>query len=248
MSKHGRTRGKHGDSGYSMASRSRVGQRIGFAVALAMHVGVAAAAAQAVPVDAFASALRGVAVASQSGCADTLDAAIAMRETPVGVGRCEHADTVSHRRAKAVEVSDAYETRLAIHKIASYATVPLFAAQAIVGQQLFVAEQAGNRPSKGLRDTHDILAVGVGALFAVNTLMGALNWWETRSQSAGRTWRTIHGSLMLASDAGFAYTAFLGTNARHLEASRVQHKNWAIGSASAALLSYAMMLSPFRKD
>jgi hypothetical protein len=158
------------------------------------------------------------------------------------------ADTVAHRRAKAVEVSDAYETRLAIHKLASYATVPLFAAQAIVGQQLFVAEQAGNRPSSGLRDTHDILAVGVGALFAANTVTGVLNWWETRSQSTGRTWRTIHGSLMLASDAGFAYTAFLGTNAHHLEASRVQHKNWAIGSVSVALVSYAMMLSPFRKD
>ena len=114
--------------------------------------------------------------------------------------------------------------------------MPLFAAQAIVGQQLFVAEQAGNRPTGGLRDAHDLLAVGVGALFAVNTVTGSRNWWETRSELAGRTWRTIHGALMLASDAGFAYTAFLATNARHLEASRVQHKNWAIGSVSAALV------------
>ena len=158
------------------------------------------------------------------------------------------ADTEPHRRLKAVTLSDAYETRLAIHKIASYATVPLFTAQAIIGQQLFVAEQAGNRPSKGLRDTHDLLAVGVGALFAANTVTGSMNWWETRSDTIGRTWRTIHGSLMLASDAGFAYTALLGTNARHLESSRVQHKNWAIGSASVALVSYIMMLSPFRKD
>jgi hypothetical protein len=183
-----------------------------------------------------------------NGCADSLDALAAVRDTPAGVGHCERTDTVAHKRAKAVELSDAYETRLAIHKIASYATIPLFTAQAIVGQQLFVAEQAGNRASRGMRDTHDLLAVGVGALFAVNTVTGSMNWWETRANPAGKTWRTIHAALMLASDAGFAYTAVLGTDAHHLEASRVEHKNWAIGSASAALVSYVMMLSPFRRD
>ena len=63
-----------------------------------------------------------------------------------------------------------------------------------------------------------------------------MNWWETRSQPEGRTWRTIHGALMLASDGGFAYTALLGTNARRVEASRIQHRNWATASASVALV------------
>jgi hypothetical protein len=162
---------------------------------------------------------------------------------------CAAADTTPRKkRAKALQLSDAYETRLAIHKWASYATVPLFAAQAMVGQQLYVVYQAGNRPARGLRATHDVLAAGVGALFAVNTYTGALNWWETRSQTDGRTWRTIHGALMLVSDAGFAYTAATGPRARHLLADRNLHKNLAIGSASVALMGYLMMLSPIRRD
>jgi hypothetical protein len=53
---------------------------------------------------------------------------------------------------------------------------------------------------------------------------------------------------MLASDGGFAYAAFLGTNAKRVEASRIQHRNWATASASVALVSYIMMLKPFRRD
>jgi hypothetical protein len=193
--------------------------------------------------------LVALASALAAPCPDSLVASSAMRATPAGVGRCMDADTTpARKRGKAVELSDAYATRLAIHKWASYATVPLFTAQAIIGAQLFNAEQAGNQAPKGLRDAHDLLALGVGALFAANTVTGAMNWWETRSQSEGRTWRTIHAALMLASDGGFAYTALLGTNARRLEASRIQHRNWATASASVALVSYAMMLKPFRRD
>ena len=182
-------------------------------------------------------------------CPDSLAASSAMREAPAGVGRCAVPDTTpARKRRKAVELSDAYETRLAIHKWASYSTVPLFTAQAIVGEQMFNVEQAGNRAPNGLRDTHDLLAVGVGALFAINTVTGSMNWWETRSQTEGRTWRTIHAALMLASDGGFAYTALLGTNARRVEASRIQHRTWATASASVALVSYLMMLKPFRRD
>jgi|SRR5579862_5869673 len=182
-------------------------------------------------------------------CPDSAAAAPGPRAAAVGVSPCAAADTTPKpKRVKAFELSDAYETRLAIHKWASYSTVPLFAAQAIVGQQLYVTETAGNRPSEGMRAAHDILAVGVGALFAVNTVTGTMSWWETRSQTDGRTWRTIHGALMLLSDAGFATTAVLGTNARHLQADRNLHKNWAIGSASVALVSYAMMLWPIRRD
>jgi hypothetical protein len=181
--------------------------------------------------------------------ADSLNGPYGLRAAPIGAVPGVMVDTtLPKKRVKAIELSDAYQTRLAIHKWASYTTIPLFAAQAIVGQQLFTVEQAGNRPSDGLRTTHDLLAVGVGALFAVNTVTGSLNWWETRSQPKGRTWRTIHGGLMLLSDAGFAYAAALGTNAHHLEADRILHRNWAIGSASVALVSYAMMFGPIRGD
>lgn len=95
---------------------------------------------------------------------------------------------------------------------------------------------------------HKPIAYALGGLFAVNTVTGALNWWETRHQEEGRTWRTIHAALMLAADAGFAYTGSLGSSAKSSSADRDTHKNWAIGSSVVALGSYVMMLSPFRKD
>jgi hypothetical protein len=182
-------------------------------------------------------------------CPDSLAVSSGPRPAPIGVVRCVVADTTPRKkRAKAVELSDAYVVSAAIHKWASYSTVPLFAAQAIVGQQLFAVEQAGNRPSQGLRTEHDLLAFGLGGLFAVDAVTGSLTWWETRAQTGGRTWRTIHSALMLASSAGFAYTAALGSNAKTLEADRILHKNWAIGSASVALAGYVMMLWPIRRD
>jgi hypothetical protein len=194
------------------------------------------------------SALLMVLASGVSG-PDSLNGPYGPRAVPVGAVPGATADTtLPKKRVKALDLSDAYQFRLTVHQWASYATIPLFAAQAIVGQQLFTVEQAGNRPSDGLRTTHDLLAIGVATLFAVNTVTGSLNWWETRSQPKGRTWRTIHGGLMLLSDAGFAYAAALGTNARHLEEDRILHKNWAIGSVSVALVSYAMMLGPIRGD
>lgn len=186
------------------------------------------------------------------------------RLQPVGVGAPPAFvdDTTPRRRRKAVDVSDAYAFRLKIHQIASYATLPIFAAQAIIGQQLYVAENVnGTKPSRTLVTTHDAVAVALGGLFAVNTVTGGWNWWETRKQEDGRAWRTVHAALMLISDGGFAYTAWLGQGARYshggrngtsvtygTNAARTLHKNWAVGSASVALVSYVMMLKPFRRD
>lgn len=172
---------------------------------------------------------------------------------PVGVGAvAAFADDTTPRRRKAVQISDAYAVRLKIHYIASYATIPIFAAQAIVGQQLYHDESVlGVQPSSTLRSTHDAIALTLGALFLTNTVTGSMNWWETRKNPQGRTWRTIHAALMLASDAGFAYTASLGYGARYREGTfdgRTVHRGWAIGSASVALASYIMMWKPFRRD
>jgi hypothetical protein len=47
------------------------------------------------------------------------------------------ADTAPrHRRPKAIEYSDWYAKRLAIHKAASWATVPLFVGQYFTGETL----------------------------------------------------------------------------------------------------------------
>jgi hypothetical protein len=172
---------------------------------------------------------------------------------PVGIGAYSAVapdDTTPARRRKAVEVSDAYATRLKIHYIASFATLPIFAAQAIVGEQLFHAEQNGYPPSTSLRQTHDAIAITLGALFVTNSVTGGLNWWETRHQPAGRTWRTIHAALMLLSDAGFAYTASLGERGAFTKSggnpARDTHRNWAEISVGTALVGYVMMWKPIR--
>jgi hypothetical protein len=171
---------------------------------------------------------------------------------PVGIGAPSPVapdDTTPARRRKAVEVSDAYATRLKIHYIASFATLPIFAAQAIVGEQLFHAEQNGNPPSTSLRQTHDAIAITLGALFVTNSITGSMNWWETRHQPAGRTWRTIHAALMLLSDAGFAYTASLGERGAFTKGgntARDTHRQWAEISVGTALVGYVMMWKPIR--
>jgi hypothetical protein len=85
-------------------------------------------------------------------------------------------------------------------------------------------------------------------LFAVNTVTGSLNWWDSRYQPQGRTWRTVHSALMIVADGGLAYAATLGLGSRFTEQDRERHKNWAIGSSIVALSSYAMMLGPIRRD
>ncbi len=176
---------------------------------------------------------------------------------PAGIGAPRTVDAVAAdtdtvpRRRKAVEISDAYATRLKIHYIASFATIPIFAAQAIVGEQLYHNEQNGYPPSTGLRNTHDAIAVTLGALFVTNTVTGSMNWWETRHEEKGRTWRTVHAALMLLADAGFAYTATLGEKAKFNGGSNVDrdnHREWAEGSAAVALASYIMMWRPIRGD
>jgi hypothetical protein len=170
---------------------------------------------------------------------------------PAGMGaRAFSDDTTPARRRRAVQVSDSYALRLQIHYIASYATIPIFAAQAIVGERLYNEELVG-RPTHSLKTTHDAIALALGGLFAVNTVTGAWNWWETRDQEKGRAWRTVHSALMLVADGGFAYTAALGSGANYNRGTldgRTLHKNWAIGSASVALVSYIMMWKPIRGD
>lgn len=181
--------------------------------------------------------------------ADTNSAAVVgPRDIPVGVTREPAQDTTPRVRRKATQISDGYATRLTIHQIASYATIPLFAAQVIVGTNLYNADSKGAPRPAWAQSAHKPLAYALGGLFAVNTVTGSMNWWETRNQPEGRTWRTIHAALMLAADAGFAYTGSLGGSARNSSAERDKHRQWAIASTSVALLSYAMMLSPFRQE
>jgi hypothetical protein len=154
-------------------------------------------------------------------------------------------DEASSDQPQLIEYSDAYFTRLTIHKWASYLTLPLFASEYIVGQKLMNQGDSGN-----LRGVHGALAGTLGALFAVNTVTGGLNAIEAWKDPAGRTRRTLHSVLMLLSDAGFVLTATMA-NERESEGGQVyavnntRHKHMAIASMSTALVGYLIMLPIF---
>lgn len=155
------------------------------------------------------------------------------------------ADSTRRRRHRAVEYSDGYYTRLKIHRLASYLTVPLFAAQYLSGRALW-----NNPDSHGLaKDVHGPLAAGVAGLFAVNTVTGVWNLWESRKDPNGRTRRWVHSLLMIAADAGFVAVGatapdddFRENGGTGRSSGASTHRNLAIGSMSVALSSYLMML------
>lgn len=150
-------------------------------------------------------------------------------------------DTVPKRkRPRAVEYSDAYYTRLRIHHIASYTELPLFAAEYILGQRLLKEERTGF-PSSGLKTAHTTVALGLGALFTINTVTGGWNLWESRANPEGRTRRFIHSVAMLGADAGFAWAGASGGDANESESGGNHHRAIAVSSMALATAATAMM-------
>ena len=185
---------------------------------------------------AFALAL-GVGGRDSTGLGPRVDA--------LRVGAGVAAPDTTRPRRKAFRLSEAYGTRLKIHKLASYATLPLFVAEYAAGDQLY---KYGSAAPSWAVSSHGVLAGAVAGLFAVNTVTGSLNWWETRGQTDGRTWRTVHSALMLLADAGFVATGVLADEAEESGDTRKLHRTVAISSMSVALVSYVMMLKPLRRD
>jgi hypothetical protein len=164
---------------------------------------------------------------------------------PAGVtiaGNAE-ADTVVRRRPKAIEVSDAYEMRLRIHRYAAYTVVPLFIMQSVAGNTLYQADKTGAPRPGWARGMHLAGAGALGTVFTINTVTGLWNLWEGREAETGRTTRFIHSALLLASDAGFTYSGItLASDAKRNQDSRNKHKNVAYYSMGAALAGYGIML------
>ena len=149
-------------------------------------------------------------------------------------------DTTPRRRRKSVQVSDWYERRLRIHRYLAYTTIPLYAFQAIAGNQLY-QESAG--APEWAKTGHRVGATALATVFGVNTVTGLWNLWDSRSVSQGRTRRTIHTVLMLASDAGFAYAGIkLSNEAENSADKRRQHRNLAYASMGVAITGSGMML------
>jgi hypothetical protein len=145
-------------------------------------------------------------------------------------------------RRRAIEYSDAYGTRLTIHRIGSYVELPLFATEYILGQKLLTEETAGPLPrGSSLKSAHSLVAGGLGALFAINTVTGLWNLIEARHDPAGRTRRWIHSLMMLAADGGFFWTASVAGQARRTLVGADTHRNIAIGSMGIATAATLMM-------
>jgi hypothetical protein len=141
----------------------------------------------------------------------------------------------------AVEYSHGYQVRLRIHKDSSFAMLPLFAAEAIVGEKLFK-----NPDSSGLKTTHGWLNVGILGLFGLDTLTGVWNLKEGWHDPNGRVRRLVHGLLMLTADVGFVATDRLAPSRRAVAAGNttgaVTHRDVAIVSISAATVGYVIMI------
>jgi len=190
------------------------------------------------PALAFLIALTGLADTTRVA-PDSVPVTIPSRlELPVSLQL--EADTTPRRRRKAIEVSDWYERRLRIHRYGAYATIPLFVFQAAAGNELY---QKGSGADSWAKNGHRIGATGLATVFGVNTVTGLWNLWDSRSAPQGRTRRTIHTLLMLASDAGFAYAGIkLSEDAEESAEARRKHRNTAYASMGVAVTGAGMML------
>jgi hypothetical protein len=148
--------------------------------------------------------------------------------------------TTPRRRHKAVQVSDWYNRRLRIHRYLAYTTIPLYAFQAIAGNQLY---QESSSAPEWAKTGHRVGATALATVFTVNTVTGLWNLWDSRSVPQGRTRRVIHTVLMLASDAGFTYAGVkLSNEAENSAQKRQQHRNLAYASMGVAIAGSGMML------
>ena len=148
-------------------------------------------------------------------------------------------DTTKRKRTAAVEYSSFYNTRLKIHQVLSWTMLPLFALQYASGNQII---QYGNAAPDWAKNVHGPTAGLLAGVFAVNTVTGVWNLWDSRKDPAGRTRRYIHSALMFIADAGFVYTGTLADDEDGTLDSQQQHKNAAVFSMGVATASWLMML------
>ena len=145
-------------------------------------------------------------------------------------------NSTAEQRTTAVTYSEAYGVRAKIHRIASYATLPLFAGQYYLGTKL--EEREGGEP---VRWTHAAIATTMVGLFGVNSVTGLWNLWEGRNDPTKRGLRMLHGMLMLGADAGFMATGLLAPT-NDGGGNQSLHKSVAITSIAVATTGYLIML------
>jgi len=139
-------------------------------------------------------------------------------------------------RPKAIEYSHGYEVRRKIHVYASFAMIPLFVTQGILGAKLY------NEPTDGVRSAHKAVAWTIAGLFGANTVTGLWNLKEGWKNPEHRKLRLTHGLLMLGADAGFLATALTAPNKEGTSGNRSTHRAVAITAIAAATTGYLVMI------
>lgn len=151
------------------------------------------------------------------------------------------------RTAKAQddEPSDWYYRRLKVHRVTSYAMLPLFALQYAAGAELF---DKGEEAADWAQDWHGVGAAAIAGVFAVNVATGVPNLIEIWNEPRDRKRRLFHASAMLVAAAGFTATGIIADEAEDGPSGRRLHRNVAISSMGVATIGYLSMLDLFRED
>ena len=112
----------------------------------------------------------------------------------------------------------------------------MFATELALGQSIYNDPNAHDSAAKG---AHIAVGTAITGLFAVNTVTGVWNLWESRKDPTHRTRNLVHGILMLGADAGFVATYATGPD--H-DDGRQTHRAMALTSIGLATGSYLVML------
>jgi hypothetical protein len=143
-------------------------------------------------------------------------------------------DTV-RRRPRAIEVSDWYNRRLTIHRVLSYTTIPLFAAQYTAGERLF---EDGSSAPGWAKTTHRVGASALAGVFTVNTVTGLWNLWDSRAVESNRGLRITHALAMLVADGAFTYAGVkLSEDAEQSADKRRLHRTVALSAMGLTAVS-----------
>jgi hypothetical protein len=156
-------------------------------------------------------------------------------------GDLETQDTArTRKRTRAVEYSGFYQARLKVHRILSWSVIPLFIGSYVTGDQIL---KHRNDPPEWATKLHKPFAIATGSVFAVNTVTGLWNLWDSRKNPAGQTKRTVHSLLFIAASAGFTYAGTsLARDAVNREDRNRFHRQVALASMGVSVVSWGMMV------
>lgn len=148
------------------------------------------------------------------------------------------ADTI-HRRPRAIQVSDSYYTRLEIHRWSAYSIIPLFALQYVAGERLFPDPAAAPTWAK---TGHRVGATLITGAFAVSTVTGLWNLWDSRDVPKNRALRYVHAFTMIAAEGAFAYAgSTLAPQAQNSLVKRREHRTVTLSAMGLTMASALMM-------